>query len=217
MSWFFKSKNTTKPVRPAALPVSATAFAPGEVELQNLGTLLLDTLRHIDKGGVDLDLLRARIADFCRETGVQPVPPEEALKQLRTLDQEALRRLTAGVRGFEDRSARLAFANKVKGYTGEQINSAMISFAQRHHLLTIELLVESPLRREEFLRHFISMIEGTVFGETLDQSNERLKRLDYAKLMAEAEKARVSAGDRAEYIRKLQEEQERRIGRRGKF
>ena len=55
------------------------------------------------------------------------------------------------------------------------------------------------------------------FGERAEESHTRLQRLDYRQLLAEAEKAKVSAEQRTAYIRKLQEEQEQKLGRRGKI
>jgi hypothetical protein len=44
-----------------------------------------------------------------------------------------------------------------------------------------------------------------------------LDRLDYARLLNEAERARESAKERTEYLRKLQEKADRMLAPRGKW
>jgi hypothetical protein len=98
----------------------------------------------------------------------------------------------------------------------EQIRTAFVGLARELPLLTMELLRQSELRIEEFARNFIARLGATVAGETPQQSRDRLHRLDYARLLEEAEQAKVSAEERMEYIRKLQEEQDKKT-RRGKW
>jgi hypothetical protein len=83
--------------------------------------------------------------------------------------------------------------------------------------LTLELLRQGPLRVEEFARHFLARLGAAVAGETPAQSRLRLQRLDYAQLLAEAERDKVSAAERMDYLRRLQEQQEQRLARRGKW
>jgi Flp pilus assembly protein TadD len=84
-------------------------------------------------------------------------------------------------------------------------------------MLTLELLRQSSLRVEEFARHFLARLEAAVASETVAQSRARLQRLDYAQLLAEAERAKVSAEERVAYLRKLQQKQEQLLSRRGKW
>ena len=65
----------------------------------------------------------------------------------------------------------------------------LMGFAREQDLLTVTLLLESPLRREEFVRHFVARIKGVFYGETPAESEDRLRRLNYRALLAEAEKA----------------------------
>src|SRR5208283_4064709 len=97
-----------------------------------------------------------------------------------------------------------------------QVKEAFVGLALATPLLTMTLLRQSPLRVEEFARHFLARLGTAVSGETAAQSRERLERLDYGRLLAEAERAKVSAEERMEYLRQLQEDQARRA-RRGKW
>ena len=64
---------------------------------------------------------------------------------------------------------------------------------------------------------FVALLGATVQGETPQDSRRRLERLDYRKLLAQAQEAQKSAEGRVQRLRELQEEQERRRPRRGKW
>jgi hypothetical protein len=84
-------------------------------------------------------------------------------------------------------------------------------------LLTLELLARGPLRVEELARRLLAGLGLAVRGESPKGSAERLERLDYGRLLAEAERAKDAAADRMEKLRKLQDEQEARRSPRGKW
>ena len=69
---------------------------------------------------------------------------------------------------------------------------------------------------EELARRLLAGLGAAVAGETADESKNKLHRLDYGRLLAEAEQARRAAAERAERLKKLQDEQEQRRSRRGK-
>lgn len=185
--------------------------------LDALGNAMMNPLASLEKGSVDLELVRSRIADFFRDLSRPPMAPDEFMRQATALDTESQRRLVLVVGGLSDGGARSAFAHGV-GSTGAVGGVAMLmGFVREQDLLTVALLLESPLRREEFVRRFVALIGGSFRGETREQSAERLSRLDYRALLAEAEKARLSAEDRVAYLKKLQQEQESRLGRRSKI
>jgi len=190
----------------------------------------------------DPDLVRARLADACRDTGVTPVLPEvfdelapkaisdgpiliinpslperfDGLAQ--GLDDEALRRLALAVGAFDDEGVckTLPHLPAIRN-DGRRLVAVLRDLARETPLLTLELLRDSPLRAEEFARQFIARLGARVHGETAEQSKRRLERLDYERLLAEAEQARQSAEGRAKHIRDLQDEQEKRRPRRGKW
>jgi hypothetical protein len=100
---------------------------------------------------------------------------------------------------------------------GDWLEAGFFAPARELHLLTMELLSQSALRVEEFARQFVHRAGGVVRGETEEQSRQQLHRLDYARLLAQAERARNSAEERLEVVRQLQEQQEARRPRRGKW
>jgi hypothetical protein len=94
------------------------------------------------------------------------------------------------------------------------VGPVVVDLAYRTAPVTLELVRESPLRAEEFCRHLIAHLGAGVRGESAEESARQLERLDYGRLLAEAERAKMSAADRLEYLRKLQAE---RAPRRGKW
>jgi hypothetical protein len=59
--------------------------------------------------------------------------------------------------------------------------------------------------------------KGLKEGWLSPDDQDRLERLDYRQLLAAVEAAKLSAEERTAYLRKLQEEQEQKLGRRSKF
>jgi hypothetical protein len=166
---------------------------------------------------VDPDLLRARLADRCRDAALQPAPPDVVAAMLGELDTESLRRLalvTSALNLDEVRAAapwRLAH-----GPIEERVRGCFVEFARGSDLLTMELLRQSPLRVGEFARKLLVVLGLRVAGESAEESRLRLERLDYGRLLAEAERAKEAAEPRLAALRKLQEEREKRRAGRGK-
>jgi hypothetical protein len=164
------------------------------------------------------ELVRARLADRCRDAGVLPLTPEEFDARAAGLDEEAWRRLALLVGALDLEAVRGALPVLVPGRPlGELVGEAFVGLARETPLLTLELLRQSPLRVEELARRFIAALGAAVRGESEPVSRRRLERLDYGRLLAEAERAREAAAGRMEQLRALQEEQERLRPRRGKW
>jgi hypothetical protein len=66
----------------------------------------------------------------------------------------------------------------------------IIEPAQNSRLVTLELLAQSPLRREEMARRVVLGFGASVRGEKLSESRAALERLDYGRLMDESNRAR---------------------------
>jgi len=164
------------------------------------------------------DLVRARLADACRDAGMPPAPPEVFDELARGLDDEAARRLALAVDALDEGELRRALPclPAIKD-DGRRLVAALRELARETPLLTLELLRDGPLRAEEFARQLIVRLGASVRGESADQSRRRLERLDYGRLLAEAEQARQSAEGRVKKLRELQDEQEKRRPRRGKW
>jgi hypothetical protein len=167
---------------------------------------------------VPQDLVRARLADHCRDVGLEPVLPDDFAGWSSGLDDEGWRRLALAGSALDVAEVKGAFSTlRGERAVGSFLDDAFISPARELTLLTMELLQQSPLRVEEFTRQFLVRLGAGVKGETDAVSVQQLARLDYARLLEQAEKAKVSAEERMEYIRKLQQEQEARRPRRGKW
>jgi hypothetical protein len=165
----------------------------------------------------DLDLHRARLADQFRTANLLPVLPEEFDRAAARLDGEAQRRLAVLVALLDLDPVRAVLAQLAGTWAVSQIVSVVFTgLAEDTPLLTLEVLSQSEQRAEELARRFLATIRAGVVGESPEESKTRLHKLDYGRLLEEAEKARKAAADRAERLRQLQEQQERR-GRRGKW
>jgi hypothetical protein len=165
----------------------------------------------------DLDLCRARLADQCRTANLLPVLPEEFDRAAARLDAEAQRRLFVLVALLDLDPVRGVVAQLAGTWPIYQIVSVVFTgLAEDTPLLTLEVLGQSEQRVEELARRFLASIRAGVMGESADESKARLHKLDYGRLLDEADKARTAAAERAERLRQLQERQERR-GRRGKW
>lgn len=163
-------------------------------------------------------LARARLADHLRDAGLVPVLPEEYDRAVDGFDAETERRLASLVSLLELEPVQAAVAqNAAPASAGQFVSTAVIDLARETPLLTIEVLAQSEQRVEELSRRFVAAIRASVAGETAEESKKRLHKLDYARLLEEAEKARTAAAERAERLRQLQEQQEQRRGRRGKW
>jgi hypothetical protein len=168
---------------------------------------------------IDFDLLRARFADACRDAKLTPMPPAEFEGLTKTLPVDAARRLAVFLSAFDLSEVQktvllLVDQNTLQG----KVLLPLVTLSNDLTLLTPKLLQQSDVRLEEFARHFCAKLEVGIEGETADHSGQRLREIDYARLMKLAEGVKLSASDRVEYLRKLQEEEEKTMRpRRGKW
>jgi hypothetical protein len=166
----------------------------------------------------DPELVRARLADGCRDAGVDPPLPEEFDARANGLDDEAWNRLAVLALALELPDVRallpvLAAARPLL----ELLDAGFIGVARRTPLLTLELLGRSALRVEELARRLLAGLGAAVQGESPRASRDRLDRLDYERLLAEAERATEAAQERLDELRRLQDQQEENRARRGKW
>jgi hypothetical protein len=185
-----------------------------KLDLAAVQARLADAVRRANDP--DPDLTRARLADGCRDAAVTPVPPEEFDATAATLDGEGWRRLAVLVGVLDLAPVRAALPQLPAGRSGTDAVAAFVGLASGTPLLSIEVLEQSELRVEELARRLVAGLGAVVAGETADEAKTKLHRLDYGRLLAEAEQARQAAEERAERLKKLQDEQERRRTRRGK-
>jgi hypothetical protein len=166
----------------------------------------------------DPDLVRARLADGCRGAELDPPTPEEVEAMVARLDDEGWRRLAvlAGALDLDWLRAAMTVLAAARPL-GELVEVAFVALARGTPLLTLDLLRQSPLRVEELARKFVARLGVPVGGESAQESRRRLERLDYERLLAEAERARAAAEKQSQRLRQLQDEQEQNRPRRGKW
>lgn len=167
---------------------------------------------------IEPELVRARFADRLRDVKFPPPKPDTFETLGDRLIEEEWRRVALAVSALDLQKVREAVPKLCEDRgMAEWMRDGFFELARETPLLTMELLRQSPLRVEEFARHFLMRIGAAVANETAEQSRKRLERLDYTRLLAEAERAKQSAEERAAYLRKMQEEEQRRRPRRGKW
>lgn len=88
-----------------------------------------------------------------------------------------------------------AMAPLFKGRIRSAVRRGLIEVAESSPLITLELLERAPLRLEELARRFVLGLGASVAGETLEASRAALARLDYNRLITEAERAKRAAMD----------------------
>lgn len=167
---------------------------------------------------IEPDLLRAQFADHCRDAELLPVDPQAFDHWTTDLNPECWRRLALAVSAFEDLPTRKTLATLAQIRELEEIVEAgLIAFARESELLTMAVLRQSELRSEELARKLARRLGVPIWGETEEESEHELDRLDYGRLLAEAERAKELAEDRMAYLRERQEEELRRRRPRGKW
>ncbi len=192
--------------RPPALDLS-------EVQAQFAATVARQAGRPVDAA-----LVCARLADGCRDAQLQPPAPEEVEPMVTRLDEEGWRRLAVLASALDLAGVRSALAALATVRPlGELLEVSFPGLARSTPLLTLELLRQSPLRVEELARKFLARLGADIRGESAKESLQRRERLDYGRLLEEAERAKKAAEARAARLRQLQDEQEQNRPRRGKW
>jgi hypothetical protein len=180
-----------------------------QVDLPGLQAQLAGLVTRWASRAPDPALTRARLADGLRDAGLLPPTPDEFDALAGALDDEAWRRLTVLAGAFDQKDVRAGLTELAKARPPVELLAAgFVGVARETPLLTLELLARGPLRVEELARRLLAGLGLAVRGESVRASRERLERLDYGRLLAEAERAREAAADRMEKLKKLQDEQE---------
>jgi len=194
-------------------------LAEASIDLDALVEALSFQLYTVTAEAADPDVVRARIADVYRDIEVAPMDPLEFEAYAAGLDEAAWRRmaLLAGAAEGDEALGEALAARAAGEGAADQVKRGFIDLARDTPLLTMDLLAASSLRVEELARRFIAAVGAAVEDETPEASQAALVRLDYGRLLAEAERAKMSAEQRMEYLRKLQEEHEAARPRRGKW
>lgn len=193
---FFKKSSLVEPSRPA--PQTEGSLLPESVPISLDSVLLVmsDVLRDLEIAAADLDVARAKWADLCRDLGMNPFDPLELDGLTTHFDRAAAGRMALIVvmleRGAISRDVLIRILDKrIRTAT----KAGVVEPVQASQLVTLELLAQSPLRREELARRVILGFGASIRGEKLGDSRAALERLDYGRLMAEANRARQALRD----------------------
>ncbi len=199
---------------------SVSATEPGaSIQLDALIATLGRATGELESAAEDAALVRARLADCCRDANVRPVSEAEFNNVWNGFDQEHQWRFCVLIAPLYlpevgSRLAPLCQAARV----ASPVLKMLQELTTDHHLLTGSVLQQSDVRLEELARHFCAQWRLPIEGETADASETRRQQIDFRRLMKEAESARASADERLAYLRRLQEEEEKkRRPRRGKW
>lgn len=166
----------------------------------------------------DPELVRARLADGLRDTGLVPPLPEVFDGQTADLLEPAWQRLALLVSALDVPELRAVLPVLCSGGRSpdELVGQGFVGVARSTSLLTLELLRQASVRVEEFTRRFLAGLGVSVRGEPEERSRQRLEQLDYGRLLEQVEQAKLSAEERLEVLRRIQDEQDRRA-QRGKW
>jgi hypothetical protein len=192
-----------------ANPEPAGKVARPEWDLRTMAQRLGELAPALETKDIEPPLVQARLADHYRELGREPVPPPEFDRIVQGLDADSWRRLALAVDTLDHPDLRSALAG-LKTAVVEQVRAGFVGTATATDALSLSLLRQSAVRVEEFARHLADRLGVFWKGESADQSKQRLRQLDYKRLLAEAEIAKKQAEERMEYLRKKQEEDVRR-------
>lgn len=193
---FFKKSSLVEPSR--STPQSEATLLPESVPiaLDAVLAIMADVLRDFETAAADVDVARAKWADLCRDLGMNPFDPLELDSLTTHFDGAAAGRMALIVvmleRGAISRDVLTRILDKrIRAAT----KGGIVEPVQASQLVTIELLSQSPLRREELARRMILGFGASIRGEKLADSRAALERLDYGRLMAEANRARQALRD----------------------
>jgi hypothetical protein len=191
---------------------------PPAIDLAELLAWLEAAIARQPAGPADLTLVRARLADGCRDAGIAPLLTRDFASATVNFDVGASERFALLAGALAVATVKAALPELVRDCPlAEVVDGAFTGLARETPLLTLDLLRQSELRREELVRKFIAALGARVQGESAKISAQQLKRLDYERLLAEAERARAAAQGRLDELKKLQDEQEARRPGRSKW
>lgn len=188
---FFKKSSLVEASRPAS-QVEATLLPDSvPITLESVIAVMTEVLAEFDTSLADLDVARAKWADVCRDLQFNPLDPLEFDGLTGQFDRGAVERLALIVVLLERFAiSRDILARIIERRVRAATKGGIIEPAQQSQLVTLELLAQSPLRREELARRVILGFGASIRGEKLVDSRAALERLDYGRLMEESNRAR---------------------------
>lgn len=210
---------------------------PVSANLPRLVDILRAAARDVESAAADQDLVFARLCDALRHLDCDPpgeetwlsacrgvsrfrAPSDEvAAAARRILQLDDWRRLHLLVESLREPGISELVRRRCRDWPGEKVAVWLfLTFARWADRLTIALLLESPFRIEEFARKWVDALGGRVEGESVQKSEEQLRRLDYGKVLDNLKKAKEARDAHAERVRaamqkKMAEEAAARVSR----
>lgn len=220
MAFFGRRKKRNEPPTPPP-PPSGGETPPRPAEVQPAGPVDEDGIDLVTmiaaiqaaapsaaEAPADLVLLRAQWGDLCRD-GHTVRPSAEAFAPL-SADDAALRRASLLMSALlsQPHAARWVSDGAYGRNADGHLHCSVVLPATRLDLLTPQLVAESNLRAEELARAFAASLGVGIQGEDEATSEATLRRLDYRRLLAGADRAKAKAADKMDYLRELYAAQE---------
>jgi hypothetical protein len=167
----------------------------------------------------DPELLQARLADYIRDMGQRPPGAQVLAAMLRELDEPARRRMTVAVTLLQYEDVRAPLEQMIESKPVTELIGGLVTTAREMQSIDLPLLARSMVRAEEFARRLAKALDIPFDGEDPRRSAERLARIDYQRLLAKVDAAKLTAEERMEALLKQQAQDDERIQRvrRGKW
>ncbi|HRI71909.1 MAG TPA: hypothetical protein PK156_47075, partial [Polyangium sp.] len=147
---FFKKSSLVDAPRPA--PRADANLLPESVpiSLDSVLAVMVEVLAEFDVSVADLDVARAKWADLCRDMGLAPLDPLEVDGLTNYFDRGATERMALIVMLLERGAiTRDVLQRIVNQRLSTATKGGIVEPARVSQLVTLALLVQSPLRREE--------------------------------------------------------------------
>lgn len=199
-SWFIdRGAAPPSPLSPEAPQGPESPLLPesAPISLPRLMDALRGALGELSADALDTDVVRAKLADICRGLSITPLDPLAFEQLTADLDRGAWDRMGLLVLVLESGAIGDSLGRALSGRARSAVRGGLIEASKGSPLLTLELLRAAPLRLEELARRFILGLGASVEGEALVDSKRALERLDYSRLLAEADRAKRAAAERS--------------------
>lgn len=161
---------------------------------------------------VEPELECARLCDRLRDAEVRPPALDEfdvATTHLTDDDWRRFAMCTQLIANHDPQTVSVLCEGNSRHILRQFVEIAM---EKRTH--TMELLRQSDIRQEEFVRTFAAKFQWPITDEEDAESKERLGQIDYARLLKEADEAKGNAQERMAYLQQLQKQESMRQARR---
>jgi hypothetical protein len=168
---------------------------------------------------LDMALIEAVLADQYRDAGIAPLDPAQlgvVTAGMTSADWQRLSVIVALLKEAQLRAALPGVSQRM--HVRDQIE-ALVAVTQDLAIVELRALAASVVRAEELARRVASALRVEIAGETRAESDQRLAKINYRRLLANVDTAKASAQEQmAELLRRQEaEDQGTATRRRGKW